>query len=161
MSEIEIAAASIFPAGWIPEQMLTESTAPELLEEGARSGRLWVALAGNALPGKAFSPVGYALMREIEKLALLAQIDVHPEHSGRGIGRALIRQVAQRATRDGHAALFLTIFAGIAWNAPFYERLGFEVLRPTETPATILEILKHERRAGLKNRVAMRLSISS
>jgi GNAT superfamily N-acetyltransferase len=49
---------------------------------------------------------------------------VRPEHRGRGIGRALLVQLAQRCVREGLARFEWTV---LDWNEPalrFYRSLG-------------------------------------
>jgi hypothetical protein len=48
----------------------------------------------------------------------------------------LIRRVAEWARTSERASLVLSTFSDVAWNAPYYRRLGFEVV-PLEayTPA--------------------------
>lgn len=114
---------------------------------------LWVALDAAKLP------VGYALLEIVDGLALLAQMDVHPDHGQRGIGAALGCRVIKRVREMGLNELFLTTFSHVKWNGPFYEKLGFRILGPGELPRFLDNILRKERERGLDNRVAMKLSI--
>jgi len=49
----------------------------------------------------------------------------------------------------------LTPFSDIAWNAPFYSRLGFQILPPEEQSPMLKSILLREADAGMQSRVAM------
>ena len=93
LAAIEVAAAGIFPPGSIPDHIRSDFTPVDKLHEAVQNGLLWAALdhAGN--------PVGYAYVRLIDHAALLAQIDVHPDHMRKGIGAALIGRVAGRMRR--------------------------------------------------------------
>ena len=84
LATIEVAAAGIFPSGSIPDHIRSDFTPVDKLHEAVQNGLLWAALdhAGN--------PVGYAYARLIDHAALLAQIDVHPDHMRKGIGAALL-----------------------------------------------------------------------
>ena len=115
--------------------------------------RLWVALT----PGE--EPVGYLLLQVLESIALLAQVDVHPDHGRKGVGTALIAAGIRHAEEAGFPALYLTTFAHVPWNAPFYERLGFTVLPEEEIPEVMAGILQEERARGLTDRVAMRRAL--
>ena len=75
----------------------------------------------------------------------------------RGLGRLLLDAAQHRARVDGLAALTLTTFRHVAWNAPFYERYGFRTLEGAETGARLAETLRLEAERGLPDRCAMRL----
>lgn len=155
LNDIELAAAAIFPPGSIPTHILSESVPEEMLTDAMRDGRLWIALGPDA------KPVGYGLLQFVDDAALLAQLDVHPDHGRRGLGAALVRRIAETARSRGAEALYLTSFAQIPWNAPFYASLGFVTLAEADQPRWIQEILAEERRSGLENRTAMRLALTS
>lgn len=153
LAAIERAAATIFPPGSIPDAIRDDAVPEELHREGMEKGDLFI--AADALN----RPVGYALMRFVDTLALLAQLDVHPDHGKQGLGTALIRHAAERARTLGFTALYLTTFTHVPWNAPFYTKLGFAALLPEKLPPAIRLILHAERAAGLANRTAMRLAL--
>jgi ribosomal protein S18 acetylase RimI-like enzyme len=108
-------------------------------------------------------PVGFALAGRLDDAFHLYEIDVAPEHGRRGLGRALVEAVAAAARARGLAAVTLSTFADVPWNAPFYRRCGFEVL-PTDalTPALLL-LRGVEAALGLPadGRVLMRWSLSA
>jgi GNAT superfamily N-acetyltransferase len=94
IAEIELAAARLL-TGHAPESVLAETTDVESLEGSRRSGRLWVALAGDV-------PVGFARVVLLEpEAAHLDEIDVHPHHGRRGIGRELVTTVLEWAAATG------------------------------------------------------------
>jgi len=78
-----------------------------------------------------------------------------------GIGRALIQAAVAAATRHGFRAMTLTTFADVAWNAPFYERVGFRRLASSELGPRLHTVLRREVEAGLPGdrRCAMRLAL--
>ena len=154
LAAIEVAAAGIFPSGSIPDHIRSDFTPVDKLHEAVQNGLLWAALdqAGN--------PVGYAYVRLVDHAALLAQIDVHPDHMRKGIGAALIGQVAEGLRQRRMSALYLTTFTHVPWNAPFYARLGFTALEDADTPLFLKDILEEEKRCGLTSRIGMRLSLA-
>lgn len=88
--------------------------------------------------------------------AHLEQLAVHPDHGRRGIGTALVEAVCAEAAARGFDRVTLRTFADIAWNGPFYARLGFTELVPD--PAWMAPMLDAEERIGLPQsgrRVAM------
>jgi GNAT superfamily N-acetyltransferase len=90
------------------------------------------------------------------------EVAVRGAFQRRGIGRRLIGGAADLARIEGLAALTLTTFRDVAWNAPFYARLGFQVLVGADLDARLAQILKHEAEQGLppERRCAMRLSFN-
>lgn len=153
LAAVEQSAASIFPPGTIPDALRSDSVPVSLLAEALAKGFLWVAAHGRG------GTVGFALLREEEGLALLAEMDVSPEHGRKGLGQNLVAAVADKAREMGHAALYLTTFSHVPWNMPFYARLGFTVLDAKGMPPVMEGILAAERERGMQNRVAMRLEL--
>lgn len=155
LNDIELAAAALFSENsLIPEHILSEKLPVDTLLTAKEQGMLWVAVDA------ADSPVGYTLLQVIDNILLLAQIDVRPDHGQKGLGTALIINVLEQVQKYGFSELYLTTFSEVKWNAPFYKKLGFTVLKDYELPAVIVNILQEEHECGLKNRVAMRLKIS-
>ena len=153
LAAIEIAAAGIFPPGSIPDHIRSDSTPVEMLLEAVQDGLLWAALTGEG------TPVGYALVRLIEDTALLAQMDVHPDHMRRGIGSALIGQLVEQLRLRKKTALYLTTFTHVPWNAPFYAKQGFVAMNTVDAPPFLKNILEEEKSYGLSNRTAMCLEL--
>lgn len=151
LGAVEMAAATLFPPGTIPDHIRSDRMPEGVLREAMDEGLLWVAVNETDIP------VGFALLRYVDGLALLAELDVLPAYGRRGIGRALMAAAAQEARAAGYARLFLTTFTHVPWNAPFYARLGFAVLTAEETPAFLHETLTQEGARGLEHRVAMGL----
>jgi len=148
LSAIECQAARLFPANYLPASLLDETVPQEDLDYAQKNGLLWVALKND-------DPVGYAFIQIRGVLPLLAQIDVHPDHGRQGLGRALIEKASSALRKKNFSELYLTTFASIPWNAPFYEKLGFQYLEQGSQPEFIKNILRSEARLGLKERVAM------
>jgi GNAT superfamily N-acetyltransferase len=86
------------------------------------------------------------------------EISVHADAQGRGVGRALIEHAARYALSAGLKALTLTTFRAVAWNEPYYHRLGFETLSKKRLGGNLTAILNDERGRGLPvdRRCAMR-----
>lgn len=153
LNDIEMAAATIFPIGTLPDHMREDRLPRKTLLTAQAQKLLWVAIdAHNA-------PVGYLLLQLIADTALLAQIDVHPRHGRKGLGKALISAAVRRVRRMDVADLYLTTFSGIAWNAPFYATLGFSPVDEAQLPDVIHKILRQERRHGMRDRIAMKLPL--
>jgi GNAT superfamily N-acetyltransferase len=114
-------------------------------------GRIWVATRDGA-------PVGYALVDIIDGLAHLEQISVGPSNSRQGYGAALLAQVYEWTREHRLAAVTLTTFEHVSWNAPYYSRHGFRVLDDDEIGPELRRLREHEAREGLDPalRVCMR-----
>ncbi|GFE13462.1 GCN5 family N-acetyltransferase [Streptomyces glebosus] len=126
----------------------------ELLTEFQRAGRALAAYE-EAGPGGGRRPVGYLLWEPVDGCTHIEQVSVHPDQAHRGIGRALIN----RAEQDGgRAALTLTTFTEVPWNAPYYARIGFRALPEAELTPGLRAIRAHEAALGLDHwpRAAMR-----
>lgn len=148
---IERAAAALL-AGHAPAAVLRETTPIEVFEAARQAGRLWVARCGS-------EPVGFALVGMLApRHAHLDELDVHPRHGGRGVGAALVRAVCAWAVRRGQRLLTLTTFRRLAWNEPFYARLGFEEFPGAALPPALLEQVQAETARGLdpERRLVMR-----
>ena len=148
---IELAAATLL-AGHAPESVLTETTDHEVLKAAQTHGHLWVALADDV-------PVGFAHVEVLEPSVVhLEEVDVHPAHGRRGLGRQLVMTVCAWAASTGYQSVSLTTFRDVPWNMPFYAGLGFEVIPPALLSSTLLSVIQDETRRGLDpaRRVAMR-----
>lgn len=151
LPEIELAAARLL-AGLAPSSVLNETTSQFALRKARRAGRLWVVLADEA-------PVGFAHVVVHESgVAHLEEVDVHPAHGRRGLGKRLVQTVCAWATSHGFDAVTLTTFRDVPWNMPFYARLGFEPVAPEMVSTALRSVIEDEIRRGLDpaRRVVMR-----
>lgn len=121
--------------------------APTGAERAAEPGFLLVADVSD--PGGADESViaGFVHVLELDGHAHLEQLSVSPEHGRRGYGRKLVEAAMAFARDSGHDRMSLRTFAGVPWNAPFYERLGFAVTEPRSDFELML--VEAEERMGL------------
>jgi len=152
---IEPAATSLFAPGQLPESVRTDVTPTRDLQAALDAGLLWIARGADG------EVVGFALVDLLAGGPHLEEIDVHPSHGRRGVGRALVEAVLRWAGAEGHHAVTLTTFRDVRWNAPFYERLGFRALAPSELTAELAAIVEDETGRGLAldRRVVMRCDL--
>ncbi|MFT0869225.1 GNAT family N-acetyltransferase [Pseudomonas sp. CAM1A] len=87
------------------------------------------------------------------------ELSVRQEAQGQGLGRRLLDQARDAARLKGLAWLTLTTFDGVPWNAPFYQRYGFERLAARQLDQRLQAIICGELAHGLSDRCAMRLGI--
>ena len=107
------------------------------------------------------APVGFAIVRGYGHSLHIQEIDVHPAHARRGLGRMLIEHVAQWAMQQDVAALTLTTFDDVPWNAPYYARLGFRALDIDALPQHLRTIREYEaaNHFPMQHRVSMQLDL--
>ncbi|MEU4258243.1 GNAT family N-acetyltransferase [Streptomyces fradiae] len=151
LREIERAAGEPFRALGMAAVADDDPPPLETLEAYRAAGRARVA-------ERAGRPVAYLVWDEVDGAAHVEQVTVHPDAARRGLGRALIEELAADATARGVPALTLTTFTDVPWNAPYYARLGFRVLADTELTDGLRAIRRAEADHGLDRwpRVCMR-----
>lgn len=117
-----------------------------------QDGRAWV------ITDDADRPVAYLLIDTVDGNAHVEQVSVHPDHARQGLGNKLLDAAAVWAEQHGLAALTLTTYANVPWNAPYYERLGFQIMTEAEITDGLRRIREHEQARGLGSwpRVTMR-----
>ncbi|MBL8776368.1 MAG: GNAT family N-acetyltransferase [Acidimicrobiales bacterium] len=120
-------------------------------------GSFWVATPVGG------DPVAYLLVEEVDGCAHVEQVSVHPDHAGQGVGARLIDTAEGWAAARGLPALTLTTFAEVAWNRPYYERLGFRVLADAEITPGLAAIRTYEASIGIDAwpRVCMRREVGA
>jgi GNAT superfamily N-acetyltransferase len=123
----------------------------------ATAGRSWVAV------DETDQPVGYVVVDVVDGNAHIEQVSVDPAHQGAGVGRALVEQVRAWAAQSGRAAVTLTTFADVPWNAPLYQHLGFVAIADGEIGPELRALRDTETECGLDPgaRLCMRLDIGN
>jgi N-acetylglutamate synthase-like GNAT family acetyltransferase len=98
---------------------LQDTIDEEELELSLSQGGLWIARWNGV-------PAGFVATHLYPKMLYVREIDVLAEFGRRGIGKALISQAIEHARHLKLESVFLRTFREVAWNAPFYQRLGFQ-----------------------------------
>lgn len=153
MRAIERQASQRFqgtPEAWIA----ADPPAPAaLLADRRDAGGLWVAtLEGDR-------PVAAIRFRPLDDNLYIEQLDVLPAFAGLRLGAALLDRAELLAREAGLGALQLSTFRDIPWNAPWYRRIGFEVIEVL--PSSLESIRRDHIARGLdeSRRVFMRRSV--
>jgi GNAT superfamily N-acetyltransferase len=109
---------------------------------------------GNAFVAGA-PPVGLLVLDRIDGAPYLEQLSIRRTAMRQGLGRRLLTRAIEWAGRE---PLWLTTYAHIPWNRPFYERHGFVTVPPSACPPGMVAILDDQRRAlpAPDQRIAMR-----
>lgn len=154
LPEIERAAASLF-----------HQTAYSYLAEGEPVAQtldlehelVWV------LVDQADQVLGFAIVHQIDLGMHLHELDVDPRYARRGLGRRLIETIAAWSKEQGAKALTLSTFREIAWNGPYYARLGFRGLESDQLSPDLVAISAAEAEAGLpiEDRFCMILDLAN
>jgi len=102
--------------------------------------------------------VGFAALATLDDEPYLDQLSVLTRFMRRGIGSALLEAAEGTVRRSGGRTLWLTTYAHLSWNRPFYERKGFERM-PEEAWGPQMRAELDYQRCWLPcpvNRIAMR-----
>lgn len=118
-------------------------------DEALRLGRVFVAETQRG------EPVGFSAWSERDGAPYLEQLDVRRAYMGQGIGTRLLEAAAHAA---GEGPLWLTTYAHVPWNKPYYERRGFAVVPEAACGPEVRAVLAAQRAAlpDGDQRVAMR-----
>lgn len=122
------------------------------LTELCQAGSVWVAADATD------QPVGFVIAEALSDDGYVHELDVEQAYGGRGVGRALLRRVAEWAKARGLGTLLLATFSDVAWNAPFYQRVGFALVPLSEYTPRMLAQRHSDIATGMKpaSRVMLR-----
>lgn len=104
--------------------------------------------------------VGWAFLTRSSGELCLGQIAVHPEAQQQGIGANLLATIIGDAERAGERTIVLSTQSDLAWNQPWYERFGFEVVPTEQWTADMVSTAVEQGNEGVdwaNTRVHMRL----
>ncbi|MBP1851455.1 GNAT family N-acetyltransferase [Rhizobium halophytocola] len=103
-------------------------------------------------------PLGFITIERHDDTIHIAELSVGRAAQGHGHGRALMDAVIAAAMHSGAAAITLTTFRDVAWNRPFYERLGFSIVDDRTAGPRLIAVLQAEAQLGFDpaTRCAMR-----
>jgi GNAT superfamily N-acetyltransferase len=149
LSRIEDEAGRIYASAGLPHDL--EGLDPAVIEAGIADHLAWVSTDAEDLA------VGFALAWPRPNALHLRELDVLPSHMRHGHGRGLVEFVSEHARALGCASVTLTTFRDVPWNAPLYQRWGFELLAPELCPTWLADIRAYEDEGELRRwpRVAM------
>jgi GNAT superfamily N-acetyltransferase len=151
LRDLELRAAERFRGSAHPYAVALPPFDAGQLAALAGAGLVWVAADLEQLRG-------FAVGGHLGGSAYLHELDVDLDYGRRGVGRALVRRVASWAASEGQASLLLSTFSDVPWNAPFYAKLGFEVVPLDAYDDVMRQQRQHDADAGmlLESRVMMR-----
>jgi GNAT superfamily N-acetyltransferase len=155
LAALEDAAGELFDATEFGESLPDGTCPTAVLTTAQRDEMLWVAQAPDG------AVVGFACARWVAGDPHLEELDVHPDHGRRGLGTALVAALVAWARARGARGVSLSTFRDIAWNAPFYAKLGFRSLDLAALHEELRNLRAREAAHGLpiEHRVVMRLAL--
>jgi GNAT superfamily N-acetyltransferase len=154
---IEVTAGQRFREVGLPDVADHDPTSEEDLWRAATAGRCWVAVDHSD------EAIGEIQVSVVDSNGHIDEVSVLPDHQGIGVGRALVARACAWAAEQGFAAVTLTTFTDVSWNAPLYRHLGFVAMADDELGPELRDILREEAERGLDpiRRVCMRLPTAS
>ncbi|MCE9651433.1 MAG: GNAT family N-acetyltransferase [Parvibaculum sp.] len=142
LPDIEMKAGALFADAGLQDVADNPPADLEYIESFRRAGAVHVAVSDRG------EPVGFALSGLLDGAGHLYELSVDPAHGRRGLGARLVAASGNSAHARGVRAMTLSTFRDLAWNGPFYARLGFRELARNEwTPG--LHLL-HAREIDIK-----------
>lgn len=106
--------------------------------------------------------VGFIAVQPLPNSWHIAELSVAANWQRQGVGKRLIEEVAVQARCQGVQRLTLTTFEQVAWNAPYYQRLGFRRVSAAQLDAHLQHLLAQEAEQGFaaESRCAMEFTLS-
>lgn len=144
LAGIELRASALFSPEDLAPEWASKTTPDSVYERAQRDARLIVA---REVGGRV---VGFAHLVWVGGIAHLEEVDVEPEFARRGIGRSLVLASCDWARARGSERITLSTFRDVAWNAPFYARLGFSEVPDRDLSADLRRLREKEGRKGLE-----------
>ncbi|WP_137939498.1 GNAT family N-acetyltransferase [Chitinivorax sp. B] len=145
---VEQAAALRFTPADLPASIRSQATPLAMLQTAHRQDLLWVACVDSLLAGFLFAEV-------TDDGLHIGEMSVLPDQGKQGLGTALLNAAISAAASQQHAAITLTTFQHVPWNAPFYLKRGVHIT-PTDLCSRAMRArLARETQLGLYHRVAM------
>lgn len=134
--DLEIEAGQRFHAAGLSE---VAEHVPDIadLRAAVAAERAWVAVIEAEI-------AGYITAELIDGNAHIAQVSVAPKFAGRRTGQAMIEFLEAWGRTAGCPATTLTTFRDVPWNAPYYQRLGYEILAENQIGPELARTMAHE-----------------
>jgi GNAT superfamily N-acetyltransferase len=123
---VELSASELFAGTHMAWAVGQTTDLAELCDRIAKAA-VWIAEDGNGIGG-------FLITGTMDRDFYIDELSVAKSHQRRGVGRTLIEAVLTDAKQQGFLAATLTTDRELPWNAPYYARLGFRILRPMQTP---------------------------
>ena len=90
-------------------------------------------------------PQGFTTSFPVDGDLFLYHLYVRREMGKQGLGTILLKEVIERAASEKRRAVTLCTALNVPWNAPYYSRHGFVVLKDEKMPDYLLKFLNEDR----------------
>ncbi len=88
------------------------------------------------------TPIGFITFGMVDDNPYLDQLSVHPDFMRQGVGGRLL---GMAISWSGDRSLWLTTYAHVSWNRPYYQRHGFVEVPEASCGPELRGILKEQR----------------
>ena len=101
--------------------------------------------------------IGFLLALPVDGRAHVLEVATEYGSQGKGFGRRLFAEFHSWAADIGYSEVTLTTYRDVPWNAPFYERMGYQIIAVDARRPELMTIRAEEAAAGFDRapRVAM------
>ncbi len=118
--DVHLASNRMFAGtGLLPDSELVNAVPAQVVEQSVGDGLVFV------IRHHGDGVVAFAMCHLVEETLYLDQISVIPAHGRKGLGRRLVQRVLREAADLRLSTVTLSTFRDLAWNGPFYRKLGF------------------------------------
>lgn len=123
LPEVERRAGALFAEFGLQEIADHEPGDVEYIQSFMRTGAVHVAVSDRG------EPVGFGLSGLLDGAVHLYELAVDPTHGRRGLGTRLMAAGCGYGQAKGCRAMTLSTFRDLAWNGPYYSKLGFHAVK--------------------------------
>ncbi len=157
MQSLEVDAARLY--GTKPGYEFCTLLPPRQRAENVRvqeNGSTWLAV----LDGRV---IGFLLALPVDGRAHVLEAATAYGSQGKGVGRRLFAKFHSWAVDIGYSEVTLTTYRDVPWNAPFYERIGYQIIVVDALRPELMAIRAEEAAGGFERapRVAMEKPLRS
>ena len=141
VARVEASAATVFAGTHMDFAANDAPNDPAELRAAIAADLMWVATDAD-------DPIGFVFAEPCAEGLYVRELSVAAPHHQQGHGSRLMHTLIDAARRRGDRQLILTTDRSLAWNAPFYHRLGFRIAQDAAIPATARQRLEQQFAAG-------------
>ncbi len=142
IAQVELNAGELFKTIGL-DDLAGDFANPEFVQSFVQTGGAFVASHSDK------GVVGFALAFLLDSAVHLQEMSVDPAHGRRGLGHSLLTTIADWAEQTDISRITLSTFADVPWNAPFYQKHGYEIVAPENWTPGLHILREHEEHAGL------------
>ena len=143
LQDVQLDAGELFRSAGMDDVADHPPEDAAILADAINADMIWVACQPDG------TPIGMAHVTDLDGVAYLQEIAMRASHGRRGTGASLLRAVMAELRGCGYRRMTLSTFSHLAWNRPFYEKLGFKVIPKAAWDDSFHDIRRGEVDAGL------------